>query len=259
MPTLSIITVLKDDAWGLGQTMASLVTSSGFNRADVEWIIIDGSIDPEWVKALVSESALEPTLIWEPPSGIYEAMNTGLNLATGNYVYFLNAGDRLRDTSVLSSVVQVLKEQTPEWLYGQVAFLDKEGREVIPPAFDFRREKRALFARGRFPPHQGTVARRSLLQSIGGFDTKYRVSADYVAALRLSLVAEPLELTQVIAEFTAGGVSTQHWEQSLREFHEARLDVFDPHGTKKIVESIRTMKLRLARGLYESLRRRLPL
>jgi len=238
--------------------MESLVASSGFDRADVEWIIIDSSADPESVRALVSQSALEPTLIWEPPSGIYEAMNTGLNAATGQYVYFLNAGDRLRDTSVLASVVQVLKETTPEWLYGQVAFLDGQGREVIPPAFDFQQEKRALFARGRFPPHQGTVARRTLLQSMGGFDTNYRVAADYVAALQLSLIAEPFEMTNVIAEFTEGGMSTRNWKQSLREFHQARVQVFNPHGMKKVAESLRTNKLRVARGLYESWSRRLP-
>ena len=258
MPVLSIITVLKDDECGLRQTMESIVASSGFDRAEVEWIIIDSSTDPESVKALVSQSALEPTLIWEPPSGIYEAMNTGLNAATGQYVYFLNAGDRLRDASVLASVVQVLKEETPGWLYGQVAFLDGQGREVIPPAFDFQQEKRALFARGRFPPHQGTVTRRTLLQSMGGFDTKYRVAADYAAALQLSLIAEPFEMANVIAEFTEGGVSTRDWKQSLREFHQARVQVFNPHGTKKVAEFLRTIKLRVARGLYESWRRRLP-
>jgi len=256
MPLLSIITVLKDDERGLRQTMASLVASSGFDRADVEWIVIDSSADPESVEALVSGSGLEPRLIWEPPSGIYEAMNTGLRLATGEYVYFLNAADRLRDTFILASVLQVLKERTPDWLYGQVAFLDEAGREVIPPAFDFRREKKALFARGRFPPHQGTVVRRRLLQSMGGFKTEYRVAADYVAALQLSLMAEPFEMTDVLAEFTAGGASTHNWQRSFREFHQARREVFNPRGTKRIAESVRSIRLRVERGLYESWRRR---
>ena len=247
MTTLSIITVLKDDEPGLRQTMESLTASTGVDPAEVEWIIIDSSADPDSVQAPVSQSELGVTVVWEPPTGIFEAMNTGLNTATAEYLYFLNAGDRLR----------MLNEEQPDWLYGQVAFIDAHGHEVIPPAFDYREERKALFARGRFPPHQGTIVRRSILTSLGGFDTTYRITADYAAALRLSLIADPIEMTDVLAEFTAGGISTDRWKQSLREFHRARQEVFDPKGLNKIAEIARTVRLRTVRGLYESVGRRL--
>jgi len=257
MTILSIVTVLKDDERGLRQTMESLSASTGFNRDEIEWIIVDSSMDADSIRALVVQSELTHTLVWEPPAGIYEAMNTGLSNATGEYVYFLNAGDRLRSPFSLASLVRVLKEDQPDWVYGQVAFIDERGREVIPPAFDYHKERRALFARGRFPPHQGTIVRRSLLISLGGFDTSYRIGADYAAALRLSLIADPSEMSQVLAEFTSGGVSTHHWKQSQREFHRARQEVFYPKGLNKVAESARTIKLTTVRGLYEFFNRRL--
>jgi len=256
MTVLSIITVLKDDEQGLRQTMESLATSTGFDRAEVEWIVIDSSKDADAVRSLLSEAELPSTVTWEPPEGIFEAMNSGLRRASAEYVYFLNAGDRLRDSSSLASLIQVLKKTDPDWLYGQVAFIDDEGREVIPAAFDFHDEKKALFARGRFPPHQGTVVRRDVLLSLGGFDTRYRVAADYAAMLRLSLIGEPIEMAEVLAEFTSGGASTHHWKRSMREFHRARQEIFRPSGLDKVNELMRTIKLRITRGLYESLGRR---
>ena len=257
MTVLSIITVVKDDEHGLRETMGSLTTSAGFDSADVEWIIIDSSADPDSVQALVSQFERATTVVWEPPAGIFEAMNTGLKTAAAEYVYFLNAGDRLRNSSALASIIRVLKEAKPDWLYGQVAFIDERGHEVIPPAFDYHEEKRTLFARGRFPPHQGTIVRRSILTSLGGFDTTYRITADYAAALQLSLLSEPVVMPEVVAEFTAGGISTDRWKQSLREFHRARQEVFDPKGLNKVAEIARTVRLRTVRGLYESVGRRL--
>ena len=257
MTVLSIITVVKDDDRGLRQTQESLAASTGFDRAEIEWIIVDSSADKDLVQALASESELAPTLVWEPPAGIFEAMNTGLNKASAEYVYFLNAGDRLRSSSSLASLIRALNDHKPDWLYGQVAFIDEHGDEVIPPLFDFDDEKSALFARGRFPPHQGTAARRTRLLAMGGFDTRYRIAADYAAVLRLSLIADPLEMTDVLAEFTSGGVSTHHWKQSQREFHQARQETFNPRGVDAVMEFARTIRLRIVRGLYESFGRRL--
>lgn len=251
MPVLSIITVVKDDDDGLRQTMESLKASTDCEFSDIEWIIIDSSADPDSVRELTSRSDLTPALIWEPPSGIFEAMNSGLRAARADYVFFLNAGDRLRDSSALDRIIRVLQNEKPSWLYGQVSFINEQGREVVPPAFDYRKEKRALFARGRFPPHQGTVVRRSLLLAVGGFDTRYQIVADYAAALRLSLASEPYVMPEVLAEFTTGGISTTCWRQSLREFHQARQETFEPKGLSKAAEIFRTLQLRIKRGLAE--------
>ena len=240
-PALSIVTVVKDDTDGLARTRDSLNECAAEDLSEIEWIVIDSSADHQAVPQVVTESTLPASVHWVSPEGVYEAMNAGLQLASGHYVYFLNAGDRLRDTHALHRIIQTIEQHLPQWFYGQVAFIDSQGKETIPPPFDYRAERKSNFSKGRFPPHQGTIARRDLLQSIGGFDTSYRITADYTAMLQMSLIADPVELTDVVATFETGGLSEQRWLLAINEFHRARLEVFNPSGLNLVQEFARTL------------------
>jgi hypothetical protein len=79
-----------------------------------------------------------------------------------------------------------------------------------------------------------------LLEQIGGFDTSYRIAADYAAFLRLSQLADPLIVDYVIAEFFEGGVSSVNWQESFREFHRARRSILQPTGTAALREQFET-------------------
>jgi glycosyltransferase len=111
---------------------------------------------------------------------------------------------------------------------------------VVTPHWDYAAEKKNLFSRGFFPPHQGTVVRSDLLRGIGGFDTTYRIAADYAAFLRLSQAADPLQLSYVLATFREGGASTQNWQESFAEFHRARLSILHPSGVGRAREQAST-------------------
>ena len=259
---LSIVTVVKDDPSGLQRTLDSLARCDPFDLDQVEWIVIDSSQDSGAVRDLVATSPLPAVVHWVAPEGVYEAMNAGLSHATGQFVYFLNAGDHLRDAQALTTVLKALERSQPTWVYGQVAFADPSGAEVVPPRFDYLAERRANFSRGRFPPHQGTIARRDALLSMGGFDTSYRITADYTAMLRLSLLDDPIEITDVIAEFTTGGLSESRWLLGINEFHRARLEVLRPRGWDLAAEFANTvnqaLRMTLTRALKGRSGRRLP-
>jgi len=259
---LSIVTVVKDDPSGLQRTLDSLARCDPFDLDQVEWIVIDSSQDSGAVPDLVASSPPPAVVHWVAPEGVYEAMNAGLSHATGEFVYFLNAGDHLRDAQALTTVLKTLERSQPTWVYGQVAFTDPTGAEVVPPRFDYLSERRANFSRGRFPPHQGTIARRDALLSIGGFDTSYRITADYTAMLRLSLLDDPIEITDVIAEFTTGGLSESRWLLAINEFHRARLEVLRPRGWDLAAEFANTanqaLRMTLTRALKGRSGRRLP-
>ena len=101
-PWLSVVTVVKDDSAGFAATRASLL---GQDLDGVEWIVIDGSataVEPD------SPPDLAVHYAWEPPAGVYAAMNSGLERAQGDYVYFLNAGDRLHASTTLRDVRALL-------------------------------------------------------------------------------------------------------------------------------------------------------
>lgn len=231
-PWLSVITVVKDDAEGFSLTQASLKQQ---DLHGVEFIVIDGSTSPSSIADLVSELA-GSTYIFEAPAGIYAAMNSGLRVARGDYVYFANAGDWFADTDVVAKIRQKIQDAAPVWLFGPVTIRAEDGTSVTTPHLDYAREQKRFFAHGLFPPHQGTVARRNVLLEQGGFDTSFSISADYAMALRLSLVADPLQLTFPLAVFTQGGVSSAHWQESFRQFHRARQTILQLRGLDSLRE-----------------------
>ena len=253
---LSIVTVVKDDPIGLTRTRDSLHDCDTHDIHEIEWIIVDSSRDTDAVPRIVGNHSTNGNVHWVPPEGVYEAMNIGLERATGDYVYFLTAGDRLRDPQALTTILDATKKDQPTWIYGQVAFVSPDGKEVVPPPFDYQAERAAHFSRGRFPPHQGTIARRDALLSIGGFDHSYRITADYTAMLQLSLIADPLAIPEVIAQFATGGLSESRWLLAINEFHRARLEVLRPRGWQLTKEFASTASQALRMSVHRLRARR---
>jgi len=248
-PWLSIVTVVKDAPAELARSLASLAAQ---DLADVEYLVIDSSSEPAQVPAQLAAAGVQAACTWVEPAGIYPAMNEGLRQARGELVYFLNAGDELRP-EVLGQVHALAKSTAARWLIGRVEVVDQSGSAVTTPAWDYAAEDRALFARGRFAPHQGTFARVADLRAVGGFDTGYRIAADYAAFLALTRLGEPLMLDLVIARFHEGGLSTQRWQESFREFHRARMSILRPRGLDALKERLYGARQMIAVGLYRGL------
>lgn len=228
-PWLTIVSAVRDDPEGLLRTFASLRTQ---DLEGVEVQVVDSSSD----RASVAEECADIAVIkWVEPQGVYAAMNTGLQNASGKYVQFLNAGDCLHDDSVLQRVRASVASE-PQWMFGPVEIVGKDGKRTVTPAWDYSIEKKHMFARGLFPQHQGTFARRELLQKLGGFDTSFRIAADYALFLQMSQVSDPLELDFVVADFYEGGLSSERWQESFREFHRARIETLRPTGTARLSE-----------------------
>ena len=260
-PWLTVITVVKDDLDGFTRTLRSL---SAQDLSGVEYVVVDSSTDRREIPdALASALAFAPdgtgasgaarsgSVTWVPPAGVYAAMNTGMSLASGDYLYFLNAGDELASADVLSSLRAAVSDSSPAWLFGDVEILGTDGSRVITPPWDYASERTRAFSGGYFPPHQGTVVRADLLREIGGFDTSFTIAADYAAFLRLASLADPLRLDVVIARFHEGGVSTQRWARSLAEFHRARRRS-DLPGARGGAEWLATARQFLAMAAYRS-------
>ena len=244
-PTLTIVTVVRDDDTGLEQTRASLAANLGeFTSEDLtelQWVVIDSSDPPLSAPEL---HLITQSSFWQPPEGIYEAMNMGLDEAHGSWVYFLNAGDTLSDAKALKTLLTGLHTTSAPWGFARVVFRNARGQVLEEPPWDYQSHRDRLFASGRFPPHQGTIVSTDLLRSLGGFDVTYRVVADYHAAIRLSTIADPEIWTWPLAEFEQGGSSSTNWQQAHREMHRARKEVFQPTGLRAIVEAWRTTTTR---------------
>ena len=213
---LTIVTVVKDAPSEMARTLASLLNQ---DLSGTEYCVIDSSADTAQVSAMLSDSALDAEYQWVPAAGVYAAMNSGLASATGRYIYFLNAGDEL-----LPDTLARVRETAEQ--------------------------RNALFARGQFAPHQGTFASTDELREVGGFDVSYRIAADYSAFLKLTTKSTPVMLDFPIARFHEGGLSTQRWQESFREFHRARRSILQPRGTEAARELFATGRQFVAVGFY---------
>jgi glycosyltransferase involved in cell wall biosynthesis len=251
MTLLCVVTVVRNDPDGLHETLKSLADQA---VAPDQLIVIDGSDDKDSVPAeLAANPGLPAAYSWHPPRGVYAAMNTGLAEVTGDYVYFLNAGDTLASDDVIGRLRAALSDVPPLWAMGRVEFLAADGSTMPQPEWSYAEERNRLFARGVFPPHQGVVVRTDPLRQQGGFDTSYRVAADYASIMKLARTADPLELGFTMARFSVGGLSTTAWQQGLSEFHRARREAFDPTGVAAATELVRTGQRWLATAAYRSL------
>jgi glycosyltransferase len=245
MTLLTVVTVVKDDPDGLAATLTSVPLSP-----EIQIVVIDSSADDTAIQTSIASRVV--TYHWAAPEGVYPAMNIGIAHATGDYVYFLNAGDTLIDGQ-LSLVLDVLKRQAPTWFYAYVAMTDMAGRPVSTPRWSFDAEARHSFSRGLFPCHQATIVRRDQLERLGGFDTSYRIVADYELFLRLTLLSQPEHLDLELARFAPGGVSTVQWRQAAAEFHRARREVLRPRGRAALDEAWHTRTGFLATWAYRTL------
>jgi len=245
-PILTIITIVRDDPTGLTRTLNS------FDKTDldqIEVLIIDSSALQKNTQN-ITEGLLPPaTFSWTPPRGIFNAMNTGLAMANGDYIWFINAGDELTSPIALESVLNALTFR-PNWLFGQVEFTRNGESGITPPPFDYEKEKQRRFSQGRFPPHQGTIVRTQLARELGGFDETYAIAADYHLMLKLSEQATPTEITNTIARFWTGGTSSKNWRQAIREFHRARIHALELNSFARIVNNAQSAMqfLRMAAG-----------
>lgn len=164
----------------------------------------------------------------EPDRGLYDAMNKGLRLATGDYVLFLNAGDFFPDGNVIETVIRGGRlEQTPsgEWpavLYGDTDIVDGEGRYLHPRRLrPPRRLTWRSFMHGMLVCHQAFYARTDIARTTP-YDLRYRYSADVDWCIRIMREARRRRLPLVnvgttVACYTEEGQTTLHHRESLRE------------------------------------------
>ena len=178
----SIITVCFNSE----KTIADTIRSVGAQRySDLEHVIIDGGSKDRTLDIVREIGLRNGTVVSGPDEGIYDAMNKGLQAATGDVVCFLNSDDAFADDQVVARIAESFEKSGSPAVYGDVCFVgrdqtEKVVRRWVTGAFDPRR-----FRRGWQIPHPAIFISRELFDRYGGFNTEYTISADYDLMLRL--------------------------------------------------------------------------
>lgn len=211
-PKISFITVVRNNAKGLRTTLESLCELRYSNK---EIVVIDG-VSIDGTLGVIEEYAHEISyFVSEPDGGVYFAMNKGLRAATGDYVWFINAGDKVVDFDALYA--QFASESSlADIYYGETRIVDLDGTVLglrakrIPEKFTTR-----SLRRGMVVSHQSFIVRRSIAPM---YDTQYRYSADYDWMYTCVSNAGSIQRVDVVlSQFELGGLTTAHHRESLME------------------------------------------
>ena len=232
---LSIVTVCRNDLTNLKHTMASLQQQS--QKLCWEHVLIDGASDDGTQEWYASAGFNFPhRSISERDGGIYDAMNKSLDVVTGDYVIFMNAGDRFADGDVVGRFVQRLSTN-PSWGYSRARIVDVNGRRLRPEMGTIPYSiTKLLFAREMIC-HQAVVMRVDLLRGLGGFDLRMGNAADFHAEVKAALREPPVTWADVDVDFLAGGVSDIEVYRGLWDRHRSRVDALAMSSTKALLDS----------------------
>ena len=215
LPIFSIITVTYNAQAVLEDTIQSVISQT-YRR--VEYILIDGASTDGTLAIIQKYRHLIAHVVSEPDRGLYDAMNKGLQRATGHYVCFLNAGDAFHEDDTLQKMVLGLKEgaERPDVLYGQTDLVDLDGHFVrhrrlqAPERLTWK-----SFRQGMVVCHQAFFAKRELAEP---YDLRYRFSADYDWCIRVMKKAKVLHNTHLtLIDYLDEGLTTQNQQASLKE------------------------------------------
>ena len=216
-PLFSIITVTYNAANTLPATLKSVSEQS---CRLFEHIIMDGASKDNTLKIAQDAQIKEMRLFSSPDKGLYDAMNKAMDVATGEYLIFLNAGDAFHSPNTLQQIADVIMDNDfPGIVYGQTQLVDTK-RQRIGDRHLTAPEQLTLksFANGMVVCHQAFIV---LKRIAGEYDLKYRFSADYEWCIRcLQHSRNNIYIDDTIIDYLSEGLTTANRKASLKErFH----------------------------------------
>ncbi|HEY9259056.1 glycosyltransferase family 2 protein [Chitinophaga sp.] len=214
-PVLSIITVCFNAEKFIESTIQSVLSQT---YPQIEYIIVDGASKDNTMGVIEKYRSRIATIVSEKDKGLYDAMNKGMQLATGDYLLFLNADDVLADADVVRKMFATCADA--DVYYGEAMFMDENGVDVglrstqtphqVPDQLTWKSLKHGMVV-----SHQAYVIRRSLSPL---YDLQYKVCADIDWMIRTLKASRNICHThEVVARFRVGGTSKQHQQLAWKE------------------------------------------
>ena len=182
MQTLSLITASFNRAHTIRDTIASVNMQSYPN---IEHIFIDGVSRDDSVAIMHEMATRNPVIVSEPDKGFYDAYNKGLKRATGEIIGFINSDDFYVDDKVIARVMGVFADNPDvDAVHADLVYVKQDDPAKIVRHWRSRPFTPKSLARGFIPAHPTVFLRREVYDRVGGFDTSFRLAADYEFLLR---------------------------------------------------------------------------
>ncbi|MBK9284691.1 MAG: glycosyltransferase [Sphingobacteriaceae bacterium] len=218
---LSIITAVHNSKATIEECLKS-VASQTFKA--VEHIVIDGGSSDGSVAAIINSKfkIQNSKVISEPDNGIYEALNKGINLATGDVIGLLHADDIYYDENVLAKVTTLFEEKRVDSVYGDLVYVDKKDTSKVFRYWKAGAFSENLISKGWMPPHPAFFVKKEIYDRLGLFDESLKISSDYDLILRFlgTHKITTAYLPEVLIKMRWGGKSNRSLSNIIQKSYE---------------------------------------
>ncbi len=221
-PTLSLITVSYNSAATVRDTIESVLAQ---DYPNLEYIVIDGASTDGSADIIRSYQDRIAHVVVEPDRGIYDAMNKGLRLASGDIIGFINSDDFYPHAGVISRAVDEFTDERIDACWGDLCYVDPDNTTQVVRYWKSSAFRSGSFRRGWCPPHPTFFVRRRVYDRYGMFDERYRIASDIelmmrfleVHAIRASYIPE------VMVHMRMGGATNR----SIRNIVQQNVEIWD--------------------------------
>lgn len=219
---VSIITI----AWNSAETIEATIQSVLAQKyPDIEYIIIDGASTDDTMKIVKKYEKDIAKVVSEPDKGIYDAMNKGVQHATGELVGILNSDDFYADENVVTDIVNRLLESHADGIYADLVYVDRDNPDKVIRYWKAKEYHKGDFLKGWMPPHPTFFVRKCKYDAWGTYSLELRSAADYELMLRF-IHKNGLKLSylpRVITRMRVGGESNVSLKNRIRANKEDRM------------------------------------
>jgi glycosyltransferase len=218
---ITIITATYNSATTLADAMASVL---GQTYPHIEYIVVDGASTDHTVALLQSFQQNHPNLryVSEPDKGIYDALNKGIAMATGDILGFVHADDMLAHNDTIAHIAAAFKANNCDGVYGDLHYVNAQDPTKVVRNWKSQTFKKSLLNRGWMPAHPTLYLKTELYRNYGVFDTSFRIAADYELILRLFKQPQLqfYYLPKTIVNMRVGGASNRSLQNILQKSKE---------------------------------------
>ena len=214
---ISIITITYNSAKTLQRALASILSQT---YKDIEHIIVDGASDDGTVEIIKAYAAAHENVQWvsEKDDGIYNALNKGIRMATGDVIGFLHSDDVLNSADSIEQIATAFESSQADVVYGDLQYC--KGGKVVRRWKSNAFNPRALKF-GWMPPHPTVYVRKEVYEQVGLYDEWFRISADYDMLLRIFTAGyKTYYIPEVMVSMETGGASNKNTKARLSKTQE---------------------------------------
>lgn len=218
---VSIITICYNSIETIEDTLKSVLSQ---DYKDIEYIIVDGKSSDGTLEVIKKYSSQIAKIVSENDKGLYDALNKGISIATGDIIGFLHSDDLYYDTTVLSRVVRNFLNSDVDSVYGDLIYVKRNNPDKIVRYWESKPYSHGLFLKGWMPAHPTFFVKKSIYHSYGNFNLELKSAADYEIMLRFlhKHKISTTYLPQVLIKMRVGGKSNVSLSNRLKANREDR-------------------------------------